>query len=199
MVYIYFSTIGEKKTHLCWIWLFLVQLSVQASRIGWDGSSPPLPPLSQRRSESRHKSLQRWCRHLEPRESINPVDQHTTKPKTGDSFILFFSLLLLTECWEYSYWLKFWPWHGSKLTTRWHLTFSISNSKYRKWNLWACVLKSINAMKMHDSRTRIPSTLDRSCPTWNILPTLKCYKLLQIFFQEYINSSSKKQKRKKKN
>lgn len=83
-----FST--PQKTHLCWIWLSLVQPSVQASRTGWDGNSPPRPPLSQRHSGSRHKSLQRWCRHLEPQESINPVDE-AEKAKTGELFLLCFS------------------------------------------------------------------------------------------------------------
>lgn len=80
----------KKNTHLCWIWLSLVRPSVQAGRTGWDGSSPPLPPPSRRHSESRHKSLQRWCRHLEPRESINPVDE-PEDAKAGDVF--FFSFL----------------------------------------------------------------------------------------------------------
>lgn len=143
----------KRNTHLCWIWLSLVRPSVQAGRTGWDGSSPPLPPPSRRHSESRHKSLQRWCRHLEPRESINPVDE-PEDAKAADVFFfsfLFFFFNLASynnkaplhygdrRLEMFSYWLKFGARNGTKLTARWHLTFSISYSKHRKWNLWACL------------------------------------------------------------
>lgn len=138
----------KNKTHLYWIWLSLVQLSVQASRTGLDGSSLPPPPLSQKHSGSRHKSLQRWCRHLKPRESINPVDQ-TQNAKTDDVFFftyLFFflashnnkALLQYGDRMQemFSYWLKFWACHGSKLTAGWHLTFL--KSVTAKTENWIC-------------------------------------------------------------